>query len=1202
MRLKSLSLLGYKSFASRCTFEFADGITAVVGPNGSGKSNVADAIRWVLGEQSYRSLRARTTEDMIFSGSRHRARLGMAEAIITLDNSDHWLPVDYNEVTIGRRAYRSGENEYLLNDSRVRYRDILDLLGAAGLSRTTYTVIGQGMVDAALALRPEARRALFEEAAGISPQLRKREESLERIAETERNLERVADILSELSPRVAALQHQAERAEEHRLLDHDLTELLRIWYGYRWHQLVEAQVSVEQAVTDAEGRLLLAQQRAAAVAQESQLASEELAAANEQLQALQGIVDSLRADAQAAKQQLALSAERQRLFEQQLGDIAADLDTLASRQGILAQEIERAEADWATLVAQRDAAEAELASLAERRAEVEQTINRLQAAVQTHETQLRTTQSQAARQQARKQELQGQIERLAGDALAAQQESEAQTTLLASLRSQMQPLTEAAKHAESALAQADQHLAALQTELEALRDEASEAETIVQQLRAQRSQLTAHRDALARQREESAEYAPGVRHVLSLGQALGGVLGTAAGLMEVPQAYEQAIEAALGSRLQNIVVEHWEDAERAIARLKQDRAGWATFLPLDTLQSRGALHPVKARGVIGVASELVHFPENLRAVYELLLGRTLVTDDLTTARRLLSERTGASLIVTLSGETVQPTGAVSGGARRNASQLLAQERVWRELPTRIAQVDERLHEAEASLAAHRDRAASVRGEIEQIGRERQRLSREREQAQRALSELEASQRVAERDLAWQKERVTRAHSDQERAAREARACAVEIERLGEEERAHTAEIINLRERLAAATDEPLRRRLAELETQLAVSRRALTSQEQLLASHRGALTQNQEQSEAKAKQHENVLAALEEERQCAVAQQAHLASAEEQLAAATARLVPVQGLQAAAAQRQRLAADEQARCEARVREADSEVHRAKLDLERALERQHDLVSEIEGALGPVDLPDAFSHQLRLGLGGDSVALPSVPVIPVGLEQEVRSLRARIRRLGGINPDAPQEYEALVERQAFLQAQMSDLQGAIAALHQVIQELDDIIERDFTATVRTVDQAFGEYFRRLFNGGSAHLELSNPEDLGNTGVEIIAHPPGKRAQTLSLLSGGERALTAVALVFALLKANPVPFCFLDEVDAALDEANVGRFRDMLLEHSRETQFVVITHNRRTIEIANCIYGISMGEQGVSESVSLRLDDEAIARLASKAEVT
>ena len=353
MRLKALSLHGYKSFASRCTFTFADGVTAVVGPNGSGKSNVADAIRWVLGEQSYRSMRARTTEDMIFAGSRQRPRLGMAEALITLDNTDHWLPVDYSEVTIGRRAYRSGENEYLLNDSRVRYRDILDLLGAAGLSRTTYTVIGQGMVDAALALRPEARRVLFEEAAGISPQLRKRSETLDRISETERNLERVADILSELGPRVDGLRRQAERAEEHRLLEQDLNELLRIWYGHRWHQLQDVQVAVDgspikskaSSGLDARQRPLQPPSKRPLLhwprCRHSSMASSAMPPPSEM---------------RPARAAGLLSRPSERLHSQQLRDVASDNDTLASRQAVLAQEIARAEQELAILTDQRDAA------------------------------------------------------------------------------------------------------------------------------------------------------------------------------------------------------------------------------------------------------------------------------------------------------------------------------------------------------------------------------------------------------------------------------------------------------------------------------------------------------------------------------------------------------------------------------------------------------------------------------------------------------------------------------------------------------------------------------------------------------------------------------------------------------------------------------------------------------------------------------
>jgi chromosome segregation protein len=1198
MRLKGLNLYGYKSFASRCVFEFADGITAVVGPNGSGKSNVADAIRWVLGEQSFRNLRARTTEDMIFAGSRHRARLGMAEAILTLDNSDHWLPVDYAEVTIGRRAYRSGDNEYLLNNSRVRYRDILDLLGSAGLSRTTYTVIGQGMVDAALALRPEARRELFEEAAGISPQLRKRAETLDRIGETERNLERVADILAELGPRAQGLRRQAERAEEHHLLEQDLNELLRIWYGYRWQQLRAAQAEAESALAEAQQRLQLAQERRSQAAEEQGQASARLAAMDAQLEQLRAQADSLRSEAQRARQRLALATERQRLQQQQLSAIAADQETLHSRQGVLAQEIAKAQQELGALTEQRDVAGQELAGLAERRAELERSVGLLQSAVKMRESQLRTAQAAAARQAARHQEQAASLARLETERVSAGVEVERRAARLQAIEAQIGPLQDGRATLEASIAQAEQGVAHLQQELSATNQELRQAQATSDDLRGVLSQLATRRNTLARQREESAEYAPGVRHVLALADSLGGILGTAARLMQAPQRYEQAIEAALGGRLQNIIAQRWEDAERAIARLKQDRAGWATFLPLDTLRARGALRLRELPGVVGVASELVRFPEELRAVYELLLGRVLVAEDLAAARRLLGERTGASLIVTLSGETVQPTGAVSGGARRNSSQLLAQERAWRELPERLAQAKDRLREAEGVLAAHKERLEEVRVALEQSERERQRLIREHERVNRTLSELEAGHRVAERDRAWQAERAAQASADHERLQGESQASAAELERLLEEEQEHTTALANLRDQLGVAVDEPLRRRLAELETQLAVATRACASQQQLLASHQSALGLNQEQLVAKATQQRDLQQELATEQTRAALDGQELAALETRIAQFANDLAPAQAQRAEHAQQVQHAEDAADRALARVQEAENDVHRAQLDLEHARERQRDLVSEIEAALGPVELPDSMAQQLRLGLAGEAVALPALTVIPAGLEQELRSLRARLRRLGGINPDAPQEYQALMERQTFLEGQMTDLQEAIVTLRQVIQELDAVIEQDFSATVKLVDRAFRDYFRRLFGGGNAHLELTNPEDLSTSGIEIIAHPPGKRAQTLALLSGGERALTAVALVFALLRANPVPFCFLDEVDAALDEANVGRFRDLLLEHAQETQFVVITHNRHTIEAANSIYGISMGEQGVSESVSLKLDDEAITRLAAQ----
>lgn len=1189
MRLKRLELYGYKSFASRTVFEFGEGVTAVVGPNGCGKSNIADAMRWVMGEQSYRSLRAQTTEDMIFAGSRKRARLGMAEVIITLDNSDGWLPIDYTEVTIGRRAHRSGENEYLLNGQRVRYRDLLDLLGSGGLGRSAYTVIGQGMVDAALALRPEARRALFEEAAGIAPHLRKREESLTRIEETERNLERVSDILNEIRSRAGSLRRQAERAEEYLLLTHDLQELQRIWYGFRWQQSSHRIQQAAERLKQEEERLQA--QRVYVQGLQDKRVQVEQAQARQRL-VIEKLLErqaALREESTRLQRELAVAAERRRLFRQQRESLVAELQSLASRRDILQQEIERTTRDLAEQEAlytagrtELESARADLDSLNSSRRDVE----KQSAAEQQRLNHLTTTLSdhRARAEQAG--------ERIRG--LVAEQE-EARAALadleerLKALEAQGDKLAEQ----ESALAQSQAELqqrqAGTEAEITATRDGLEQAEEAAAGLRAERNRLVNRYETLGRLRQELGGYYPGVREVLNPRAGLSGLLGTVANLMQVPAELEEAIESALGPRLQNIVAERWENAEAAIDHLKRTRSGWATFLPLDTLRTRRPVRLSSGAGVVGVASALVRFEERLRPVYELLLGSVVVVDDLACARRLLGERTGASLFVTLGGETVQPTGAVSGGTRQQTSNLLQQEREWRDLPEQIKAAEDNLAEALQAYAAEQARLSELRTSLKELERQFGKLRLDREAAHRAVNQHAQEVRDLQREQKWRQTRLDQASTEVEQQRQRESSLKAKLGELGQQQLEITARLSELQEQLGAINDEGLRQRAAELETRVAVAERTVHSQRTLLSSHRNSLAQVEQQLVDKQTQDGQLEASLQELAADETRAGGQLAELEKRLKEFDEQVQPARQKVRDLEREERDIERQHNQAMERLREAELGFNRTILDRDRCKEDQTALAREIGNELGPIDLPEIFSHQLRLNLGDDVVELPMVETLPPGLEEEIRQLRARMRRMGQVNPDAPREYEQLLDRQTFLQGQAADLRGAIASLREVIDELDTLIERDLMQTFRTVNTVFGQYFQKLFNGGSAQLILTDPENISTTGVDIIAHPPGKRPQNLALLSGGERSLTAVALMFALLQANPVPFCFLDEVDAALDEANVGRFRDLLLETARSTQFVVITHNRNTIESALTIYGISMGEQGISQCISMKLED-------------
>jgi chromosome segregation protein len=1191
MRLKQLDLHGYKSFASRSVFEFTSGITAIVGPNGSGKSNIADAIRWVMGEQSYRNLRGRSTEDMIFAGSRTRPRQGMAEVILTLDNSDGWLPIDYTEVTVGRRAYRSGENEYLLNNNRVRYRDVLDILNSAGLARSNYTVIGQGMVDAALALRPEARRALFEDAAGITPHLRKREEALRRIQETERNLERVNDILNELRPRATSLRRQAERAEEYILLSQDLQELQRIWYGYQWQRNRRNLARAEERLREQRARIDSHREYHRGF-QEKQ---EQIVA--QQNQVRQVIADlrrretALREDTERLRRELAVANERGRLHRQQRQVIEGEIRALTSRRDILQSEIARAAEELAEHEAQYQAAHAELEAARAELLTIDDERRSLDRRVRDEQKRLDAATAAIAECRARIEQITERREQLA----AARDDAEAQITEIDRRLKEAEAHGRTLQEREEALeAECDalrQEGDDLEKQIERTREELAVAEKNLIQARAERDRLLARQEALARIRQELTGYVPGVREVLAAGSnSLEGILGTVATLMNVPGELEAAIEAALGARLQNVVTERWEHAEAAIAYLKRTRAGWATFLPLDTVRPRQVLNIRSEPDIVGVGSALVRYEERLRPVFELLLGRILIVRDLTAARRLLRSRTGASLFVTLEGETVQPGGVLSGGTRKSSGpNLLAQEREWRELPDRIATAEARLDEFARAHAEAQDLLTDLRRRVQEQERRLTQLRSERDAAREAGARHAQSIREMTRDRDWQTNQMERTRQELATLDEREEKLRLRMAESDAEQAAATAALSELREALAAIEDGELRRRVGELETRAAVAQRTVQSQRRLMESHESNLAQLARQIEEKSEQDTHLaadMAALDREierlnaRSAAI--EAENKAIDEQIHPAQEELSRLEAAQRDIEHRASQSLE-------RLHESEIEANRIALERDRILDQQETLAREIESDLGPIDLPDTVSHQLRLSLDDDVVELPQVTSLPPGLGDEVRQLKTRIRRLGNVNVDAPREYEQLLDRQTFLQGQASDLRGAIASLHEVIQELDAIIERDFVATVEKVNEAFGEYFRVLFGGGNARLILTDPENPSTTGVDIIAHPPGKRAQGLALLSGGERSLTAVALLFALLRANPVPFCFLDEVDAALDEANVNRFRDLLVQHAEDTQFIIITHNRRTIEVASTIYGITMSEQGVSQCISLKLDD-------------
>ena len=1195
MRLKRLELRGFKTFANPVQIEFTSPLTAIVGPNGSGKSNIADAVRWVLGEQSLRALRTKRTEDFIYAGGGGRAQLGMAEVSLILDNESGWLDVPYAEVSLTRRAYRSGENEYLVNGARVRLRDLTDLVLKANAGPAS-AVIGQGMVDLALTLRPEERRFLFEEAADVKRHYLKVKEAQDKLAATEDNMRRVADLAAELAPRVAALERQAERARRHAALAAELRALLARWYRHQWRQ-AQAQLALAEAEQSRvqSARRALADELAAVEAAAADLAARRAKRAEDLLR-LEADLRALARAEEEARLELAVGRERAEAIADHRAQLSHRLEELATAQQEVERQLAQVAAEQAANAAERARLAEDLASLGRAAAEAQRRREEHHRAVTAAEVEVeRLTEAWAQTRAA--------VARLAAQRTAAGREAEARR---AALREGEARLGELSREAAAGAARIAEVAAALASLAEAIGEReraiaAAEAqvETIEQrleQLRRERHAVQARYAALERWHQEMTGFHAGVRSVLQAARAGGGgnlqgIVGVVAELLRVPSHLELALEVALGSRLQDIVVERWQDAEAAIEYLKRVRGGRATFLPLDTLRPLPTGGAVSQSGVLGVASDLVQYDPAHAVVARYLLGRTLVVKDLPVARRALDTCPPGWQIVTLAGELARTSGAVTGGTVGTPQGgLLGQERELREAPARLARLDRDLAEAEKTVALRRIAVRDLRAAAAQSVREEREALALR---QRLEGELAALQRDAERLQLTQRQAATAVRAlerEHEDAARQEAAAQARLEELAHAREAARLRLDEARAALASldATEGDAAERLAALKAALAAAEREEARLGRDLAERRreadrlaeaaNGLRAENEQSERQAAALAESLAACEDRHRALLARRERLAADEAALRGDLA------ALEAEAKQLEERRLDLYGRQSALgtgQAEAAAAVQRARSELGALRERVGDELGLEQGE---------DSRQLRLPWE-ETAAESEVAddVDPDQLRRRIDGVRSQLRSLGGVNPDAVRDFAELAGRHSYLTSQHADLQLAARSLRQAIADLEQTMRRQFERTFALIAAEFRRCFTALFGGGSARLTLTQPDNLLETGIEIVAQPPGKRLQNLALLSGGERALTAVALLFAILHVKPAPFCVLDEIDAALDDANVARCVDMLAALAERTQFVVITHNRVTMEAAGALYGVTIGQDGVSRLVSLRLAD-------------
>ena len=1188
MFLKRLELQGYKTFAARTEFAFDSGVTAIVGPNGSGKSNIADALRWVMGEKRYSTLRAKRSEDMVFAGSQGRTAMGMAEVSLTLDNSTGWLPIEYTEVTVQRRTFRSGETEYYLNGSRARQRDIIELLAKGGVSSNTYTIIGQGAVDAALSMKVQERRDIFEEAAGIAIYRARRDQSLAKLEVTRSNIVRVNDIINEITPRLESLRRQAERAGAYQETTKELQELLETWHGYRWR---EAQEELGAAgAEEADRKEALRRHK-----RDLELISRQIEELRDRQTQLRGELGRWHSDSgllhgrlEELQRELAVKRERQRLLVQQNEEIGQDLTPLAASRETRLQRIAELETELDRLSSERQEREAEAEAVRAEMAQVQDERRRLEgelAAAQDKAfgvaTHLADGRNRLAHLGERKEELrrehadheaeveglQAQLDELGKNIGNLEAECEALSTRSDELRAQ----------------EADEQAAS-----EACQGRQSELRARLEKARESLSKLDTRYELLSKLRSELADYSRGVRTILSHRRELRGVVSTVAEAIEVPRHLEAAVEAALGDLLQAVIVESWQEAEDAVHFLAESEGGQATFLPLDSLEASRPESLPDAEGVLGLASELIGIRDGFEGVPLALLGDTVVVNDLSTAR-LLRKDHGKLRLVTLAGQLVSRSGSLTGGSTRTAGSLLSRERELRQLPEQIEKAKADKGALEEDLRGEEQRYQGLLGEIATLVRQREKL----EATIRAEREEIGSWRLrmdrVSQEIEWRKVAQRRLRREMKSLEEREQDCVKGI-RAGQSDERETAEVIDsLQEQILALDVLALQGKAAELRTAIAVLERSMESQDAALQGHRTGLEQLGSQMAAK----ESRIEELSDEAETLGDQIATLATQIEELSQQVESLSASMGpaeeelatLEAEEHRVQRAETDRRGELEAYEAAYNSSLVRR----QRCEDELRNLRERIQADLEMVTASTDWAAEASADVDAHLESLPPVTEIPEGLDSKIKELKTRLRKIGPANLEAPAEYQQVLERHTFLMGQVEDLEGASQSLRGVVAELDRLMQERFLETFRKVAGEFETYFARLSNGGKAKLALIDPENPLESGVEIFAQPPGRRRSTVAMLSGGERSLTGVALTFAILKACGTPFCLLDEVDSQLDEINIGRFRQALRELSEKTQVIVITHNRGTVEIADAVYGITMAGDSTSRVLSLRLDE-------------
>ena len=1184
MYLKNIEVQGFKSFANKINFQFHNGITGIVGPNGSGKSNVADAVRWVLGEQRVKQLRGASMQDVIFSGTENRKPLSYAYVAITLDNSDHQLSIDFDEVTVARRIYRSGESEYLINGSPCRLKDVNELFYDTGIGKEGYSIIGQGQIDKILSGKPEERRELFDEAAGIVKFKRRKAAAQIKLENEKQNLVRVNDILAELEKQTGPLERQSEVAKVYLRKKEELKTLDVNVFLLENTRLREQLASVEE-------KHKLTGEEFAETDGKYQGIKEEYERIQEEIESLETAIEQDRnvvTDAGLTRGRLEGELN---VLKEQINSAKGSEAHLNSRRGVLLEEIAAKEKDREGILNEKQATDEEVRETAAAAEEtrvrleaIQQKIEQLNSAIETGKNtiigelnQRATIRSKMGRFDTMMEQVNIRRAELNSRLLRAKSDEAARGENIRKLEETFAAVTEEIRVM-------NEKQAAMELELGEIREGLTRKDARLRESQSAYHMEKSKLETLSNLTERYEGYGGSVKKVMEQKEKEKGIIGVVADIVKVEKKYETAIETALGGNIQNIVTDNEETAKRMIQFLKTNKLGRATFLPLTSITNPQEFknpEALKEKGVLGMADELAQTEDRYRNVARAMLGRIMVVDNVDNAVKIAKKFDYGIRMVTLEGELLVPGGAISGGAFKNNSNLLGRRREVDELQKHVKKlqadidsINRDIDETKAGRNRLRMDLETVKADIQRksieqntarlnISQERERMEEEVEGvASLKLEEKEIEGRIFE--IKNDKEAIQKELSESEALEKSTQERIVEFQKTLELEREEETKVSA---------------QVSEWELKVEKMRQTLGFKQANADRINGEL----ERSQAELAE---ILQALEENRREVERRTQNIAEIDKTIAASfDAQNESQRKLQESMAHKEELAARQKSFFQRREELAEKQAALDK-ELYRLNAQREKLEETLESQINY--MWDEYEITLS-----DAASIRNEEMTDLSaMKREISSLRDQIKKLGDVNVNAIEDYKNLMERFTFMKTQHDDLVEAEKTLEGIIEELDTAMRKQFTEKFAEINREFDKVFKELFGGGKGTLELMEDEDILEAGIRIIAQPPGKKLQNMMQLSGGEKALTAISLLFAIQNLKPSPFCLLDEIEAALDDSNVGRFAKYLHKLTKNTQFIVITHRRGTMEQVDRLYGITMQEKGVSTLVSVNLIDKEL----------